>query len=985
MECNKEEAIRAKGIAEQKMESKDFLAARKFALKAQQLHPDLENVSQMLCVCDVHCSAENKMLGNEMDWYGILQVEQTADEALIKKQYRKFALLLHPDKNKFAGAEAAFKLIGEAQRVLLDKDKRSFFDMKRRASFKPAVPSRASQQANRNANVVRQSKSQSKVAGNANSHGSSFNSTSNQQQSQAQSGVPNGKETFWTLCPFCAVRYQYYKEVLNRALRCQSCKKPFIAYDMCAQGVPPGANKPHHPSFPKNVPDQGTANPACSDGFQSSSGPRKATVDSFPKSAFSEEAGGSQRTSNLHKGACKVDKERHSGGLKPTRKVNGRKGKKQVEESSESCESGSSIDSEEGTGMDQDVNILSQGFGMDGESNPRRSARSRRHVSYNENLSDDEEVLNPAKRPKESVDALPNEKPSNPLKRTEGSGNSIGNEYEKGTSEDNLKSRSGGATSNSSLKTEPEPEVYEYPDPDFSNFDDERKEECFVVGQIWAVYDTLDAMPRFYARIRKVLSPGFKLRITWLEPDPDNDADVEWAIRELPYSCGRFKQGQSENTEDRPMFSHLMSWEKGSGRDCFKIYPKKGETWALFQNWDIKWSSSPDSDRKFEYDFVEVLSEYDYTVGIHVAYLGKLKGFGSLFCQKGEDELIIPPNEVLRFSHRVPSCKMTGKEREDVPRGSFELDPASISKNLEEITLPKKVTVGPDSVYSNGLSSRSSEANHFVKEVDGRTSTRPNVQVGIQAEPGNNFDDVANDPAANGAPLIDVPELPEPEFYDFDAMKSLDKFQVGQIWALYSDLDGLPKYYGLIKKVDPNSDFKLYVAWLEACFLPSNMIVWQHKEMPICCGRFKIKSSRVQPYNDAAPFSHQLRGEPTAKKNVFAIYPQKGEVWALYKNWNAEMTTSDLENCDYDIVEVLEEEGFQLRVLILERVRGFNCVFKVQMNENSPVTMEIPHVELLRFSHQIPSYRLTGERNGTLKGFWELDPAAVPVLLFCTN
>jgi curved DNA-binding protein CbpA len=30
---------------------------------------------------------------------------------MIKKQYRKFALQLHPDKNKFSGAEAAFKLI----------------------------------------------------------------------------------------------------------------------------------------------------------------------------------------------------------------------------------------------------------------------------------------------------------------------------------------------------------------------------------------------------------------------------------------------------------------------------------------------------------------------------------------------------------------------------------------------------------------------------------------------------------------------------------------------------------------------------------------------------------------------------------------------------------------------------------------------------------------------------------------------------------
>ncbi|VVB17487.1 unnamed protein product [Arabis nemorensis] len=51
----------------------------------------------------------------------ILQVEPDADESTIKKQYKKLALHLHPDKNKFPGDESAFKLIGEAKRVLLDK------------------------------------------------------------------------------------------------------------------------------------------------------------------------------------------------------------------------------------------------------------------------------------------------------------------------------------------------------------------------------------------------------------------------------------------------------------------------------------------------------------------------------------------------------------------------------------------------------------------------------------------------------------------------------------------------------------------------------------------------------------------------------------------------------------------------------------------------------------------------------------------------
>lgn len=118
MDCNKEEAFRAREIAERKMQNKDFSGARKFAQKAQRLFPVLENISQMLTVCEVHCSANVKVNG-EMDWYGILQVEPTADDSSVRKQYRRLALLLHPGKNQFAGAEAAFKLIGEAHMTSL--------------------------------------------------------------------------------------------------------------------------------------------------------------------------------------------------------------------------------------------------------------------------------------------------------------------------------------------------------------------------------------------------------------------------------------------------------------------------------------------------------------------------------------------------------------------------------------------------------------------------------------------------------------------------------------------------------------------------------------------------------------------------------------------------------------------------------------------------------------------------------------------------
>lgn len=74
MECNRDEAIRARDIAERKFGMQDFAGARKFVLKAQQLYPALEGVPQMLAVMDVHSVAQAKVGGIEMDWYGILEV-----------------------------------------------------------------------------------------------------------------------------------------------------------------------------------------------------------------------------------------------------------------------------------------------------------------------------------------------------------------------------------------------------------------------------------------------------------------------------------------------------------------------------------------------------------------------------------------------------------------------------------------------------------------------------------------------------------------------------------------------------------------------------------------------------------------------------------------------------------------------------------------------------------------------------------------------
>ncbi|KAK8526298.1 hypothetical protein V6N13_017348 [Hibiscus sabdariffa] len=271
MECNRDEATRAKELAEKKFTSKDIKGAKKFALKAQNLYPSLEGIPQMIATLDVYLSGQNEING-EADWYAILGVNRLANDETVRKQYRKLALMLHPDKNKSIGAEGAFKLISEAWSLLSDKARRVAYDKRRGGKVTQTVPppsgnSKASKAANGFYNAAKTSTSSVKTSKGSNPHGGQASTPSGRSSNtDGQSTNPASfhkpkSNTFWTICHRCKVHYEYLRVYLNHNLLCPNCHEPFLAVKTSKGSNPHGGQASTPSGRSSNTADQ-SANPA---------------------------------------------------------------------------------------------------------------------------------------------------------------------------------------------------------------------------------------------------------------------------------------------------------------------------------------------------------------------------------------------------------------------------------------------------------------------------------------------------------------------------------------------------------------------------------------------------------------------------------------------------------------------------------------------------------------------------------------------------
>ncbi|ONK71562.1 uncharacterized protein A4U43_C04F9930 [Asparagus officinalis] len=217
-------------------------------------------------------------------------------------------------------------------------------------------------------------------------------------------------------------------------------------------------------------------------------------------------------------------------------------------------------------------------------------------------------------------------------------------------------------------------------DSDFHDFDKDRTEKSFVKGQVWAVYDDDDGMPRLYGLIDEVLSSNpFRVKMCWLDVQNNGDeALLLWEKSGHHISCGRFKVGRKVDIDSVNFFSHLVECERAA-KELYRIYPKKGSVWALYGK-----GSGGDEEGRC-YDIVVFLTSYSEMYGLSMAHLEKVEGYKSVFkrLKTGAHAVTwLEKEDVRLFSHQIPARKLLGEEDENLPRECWELDPASLPSEL---------------------------------------------------------------------------------------------------------------------------------------------------------------------------------------------------------------------------------------------------------------------------------------------------------------
>lgn len=205
-------------------------------------------------------------------------------------------------------------------------------------------------------------------------------------------------------------------------------------------------------------------------------------------------------------------------------------------------------------------------------------------------------------------------------------------------------------------------------------------------NSVWALYDDREGLPRRYALL-ECTSSGREV-MTWLEPCPTSENEKKWYKAGLPIACGNFRRKKSVLFVDHAMFSHPIQCNWDAGTENFEIYPKKGEVWGIYKDWQMQWSCDPErspNEQYFDYDFVEILTDFNENEGVQVSHL-VYAGDSSFWKHKNASENQVPVSilrdQLYSFSHRIQKYKIIGSSITE--EGRLFLDPLVVSLNASK-------------------------------------------------------------------------------------------------------------------------------------------------------------------------------------------------------------------------------------------------------------------------------------------------------------
>ncbi|KAL5724697.1 hypothetical protein ACHQM5_007923 [Ranunculus cassubicifolius] len=607
MDSDEQEAMRLKTLAEEKYKRTNLKSALKYATKSQRICPNLDGISDMVTAFKI-LSIYSKSSSIGPDWYQILEVEPFSHINSIKKQYKKLALILHPDKNTCVASEEAFKRVSEANQVLSDKIRRKDYDLKLRIAL----------------------------------------------QSQAiteKSVAVDQVETFWTACSRCQLFHEFDRRYIGHFLRCPSCKKSFVAEEVMFENVASDDDPVVEEKQQNRVRTRGTG-----------------SVQNEPPVEERQQNRVRTKGSGADQNEPPVEERRHNrvrtmgSGADQTEQPVRRSLRVPVKRKFD--------------------NYATSGFGRNSrskkvEEKPEMTIAEIRLEAKRKLLQEKAKLEEEKKREKEKEEKSKNEKVG-----------AKGREKEKQQRE--KIQREEEILVESFEKNDDMEHIMVVEDSDFHDFDKDRKERCFKKSQIWSVYDDDDGMPRHYGLIDEVESVNpFVVKMRWLDMERNTDERlISWEKSGFHISCGRFKVSKQIIVESVNVFSHLVNCERVA-REVYWIYPKKGSIWALYKEKAL--SGDEEGQRLTEtrsYDIVVSLTSYSEMHGLSLAYLEKVEGFKTIFKRReigAHAVKWIEKNDLLLFSHQIPAKELSGTESNDLPKGCWELDPASLPPDLLRI------------------------------------------------------------------------------------------------------------------------------------------------------------------------------------------------------------------------------------------------------------------------------------------------------------